>query len=115
LDGSVPMDEMLPLLDGYFGTYGRRDKNPGFAIQEPKGSERTIRYELGQEEEPENKGYLTLARITGTWKPNCKKQKRKGRRYSAKRRPRWTGSSSRGISGRRSSRGQSTCGAYTTK
>ncbi len=68
LDGAVPMDEMLPLLDGTFSGYGRREENPEFVFQTPKGCERTIRYELGPEEEEENKGYLTLARITGTWK-----------------------------------------------
>ncbi len=68
LDGAVPIHEMLPLLDRYFSVYEKRGKNPGFSLQEPRGSERTIYYELGQEEEPENKGYLTTAKITGTWK-----------------------------------------------
>jgi hypothetical protein len=68
LDGAVPMEEMLPLLDTYFSAYSKRENNPEFVFQEPKGSEKTIYYELGPEEEPEDKGYLTLARITGTWK-----------------------------------------------
>ena len=68
LDGAVPMEEMLPLLDSYFSAYERRENNPEFSWQEPKGSERTILYELGQDEEPENKGFLTVARIAGTWK-----------------------------------------------
>ena len=68
LDGSVPMDEMLPMLDRYFSCFIKRQANPAFVYQRPKGCERTIRYELGQDEEPENKGYLTIARITGTWK-----------------------------------------------
>lgn len=68
LDGAVPMEEMLELLDSYFSLYEKRDINPEFAFQDPRGSERTIRYELGHGEDPENKGYLTTARITGTWK-----------------------------------------------
>ena len=68
LDGAVPMEEMLELLDSYFSRYEKREINPEFVYQDPRGSERTIRYELGQDEEEENKGYLTVARITGTWK-----------------------------------------------
>ena len=68
LDGAVPMEEMLPLLDRYFSAYEKRDRNPEFIYQSPRSAERTIRYELGHGEKPENKGYLTTARITGTWK-----------------------------------------------
>ena len=76
LDGAVPMDEMLPLLDCCFSAYERREENPEFVFQLPKGSERTIRYELGPDEDEENKGYLTLARITGTWKDRAENMAR---------------------------------------
>ena len=72
LDGAVPMEEMLVLLDGYFSGFDRRAENPEFVFQEPKACERNIFYELGQEEEAENKGFLTIARITGTWKDRTK-------------------------------------------
>lgn len=68
LDGAVPMEKMLEMLDSYFSRYEKRNSNPEYKFQEPRGTERTIRYELGQGETPENKGYLTTARITGTWK-----------------------------------------------
>ncbi len=68
LDGSIPMEDMLPLLDSYFSAYERRSDNPEFRIQLPKASEKTVFYELGPEEELKDKGYLTMARITGTWK-----------------------------------------------
>ena len=68
LDGNVPMDEMLPLIASYLEGYERREELPAYCLQDPVGSEQTIQYELGQEETPENRGYLTLARITGTWK-----------------------------------------------
>ena len=76
LDGAVPLNEMLSLLDSYFSSFDRRENNPHFDFQEPKGSERTIFYELGQDEEPENKGYLTTARITGTWKDRAENMAR---------------------------------------
>ena len=67
LDGAVPMGEMLPLIASYLNRYDRRKQLPAHRYQTPAGSEKTIRYELGQEEESENRGHLTLARITGTW------------------------------------------------
>ena len=76
LDGNVPMDGMLPLLDGYFSSYQKRDGNPEFSFQKPTGSERTIFYELGKEEEPENRGYLTVGRITGTWRDRAENMAR---------------------------------------
>ena len=68
LDGKVPMEEMLPLIASYLDAFDRREELPACGLQQPVASEQTIQYELGQEETPENRGYLTLARITGTWK-----------------------------------------------
>ena len=68
LDGAAPMEDMLLLIASYLDRYDRREDIPEYSFQEPVGSEQTIRYELGREEEEENHGYLTLGRITGTWK-----------------------------------------------
>ena len=68
LDGRIPMEEMLPLIDSYLKPYKKRTELPEPRMQEPVGSEQTIRYELGREEPLENRGHLTLARLTGTWK-----------------------------------------------
>ena len=76
LDGNVPMDEMLPLIASYLEGYERREELPSYCLQDPVGSEQTIQYELGQEETPENRGYLTLARITGTWKDRAENMAR---------------------------------------
>ncbi len=68
LDGAVPMEEMLSLVASYLDRYERQEPLPVYKVQEPVGSEETIRYELGQDEPEENKSHFTLARITGTWK-----------------------------------------------
>ena len=68
LDGAVPMEEMLQLLNRAFSGFSRREKLPEFTYQKPAGSRKTITYELGPDEEEENKGYFTVARITGTWR-----------------------------------------------
>ena len=47
LDGAVPMEEMLPLLDETFSSYNKRTNHPEFSYQQPKGSERTIFYDRG--------------------------------------------------------------------
>ena len=54
LDGSVPMEQMLALIDSYLDGYTRKNEVPEYRLQQPVGSERTIYYELGQEEKPEN-------------------------------------------------------------
>ena len=76
LDGNVPMEEMLPLIASYLEAYDRREELPACGMQDPVASEQTIQYELGQEESPENRGYLTLARITGTWKDRAENMAR---------------------------------------
>ena len=76
LDGNIPMDEMLPLIASYLDGYERRPELPACRPQTPIGSEETIRYELGQEETPENRGYLTLARITGSWQDRAENMAR---------------------------------------
>ncbi len=68
LDGAVPMEEMLALIASYLERYDRQEEVPAYRYQTPVGSEDTIYYELGQEEQEENRGHLTLARISGTWK-----------------------------------------------
>lgn len=68
LDGSVPMEEMLSLIDSYLSRFERRDTLPGYAWQRPAASTKTIYYELGGEEDTANKTYYTRSRIAGTWK-----------------------------------------------
>ena len=68
LDGALPMEKILPLIASYMDRYDRQVAIPEYTYQTPVGSEDTIRYELGQDEPEENRGHLTLARITGTWK-----------------------------------------------
>ena len=68
LDGAIPTEEMLALLDSYLSRYTPEYNLPRFTYQKPVSSVREMEYELGQEESPENKGHLYLSRILGTWK-----------------------------------------------
>ena len=68
LDGEVPLEEMLALLDSYFAAYEPLKELPAFKMQKPAASEKTVFYELDAEEDPENRGYLTLGRLVGSWR-----------------------------------------------
>ena len=68
LDGSVPVEQLLPLLESYFSRYPRLETLPQFAWQAPVASEETIYYELGPDESPENRSHYTRARICGAWR-----------------------------------------------
>ena len=67
LDGNLPMEEMLTTLDAFLSEYERREDFPGFTFQQPRGSEKTIEYDLSPEEDIRDKSHLTMARITGMW------------------------------------------------
>lgn len=67
LDGAVPLDEMLALIDASLAAYEPEEDLPRFAFQAPVGSDRELPFELGQEEDPANKGHLYLSRIIGSW------------------------------------------------
>ena len=67
LDGAVPMEEMLALIASYLDICERAEDLPRFRLQAPVSSVREKEYELGQEEEAENRGHLYLARILGSW------------------------------------------------
>ena len=72
LDGAVPMEEMLRLIASYLDKYEREENLPRFVFQQPRGSERVMEYELGQEEDPANRGHLYLSRILGSWQDKAR-------------------------------------------
>ena len=67
LDGRVPIDEMLAVLDEYLSAFEKRDDLPVFACQVPRSSETSMVYELSAEEDIRDKGHLTVARVVGMW------------------------------------------------
>ncbi len=68
LDGEIDPDVMLKAIDQSFTGYKRRKSKPEFKIQIPRPAEKTIRYEIGPDEEIKDHSHLTMARITGTWR-----------------------------------------------
>lgn len=68
LDGDIPLDRTLEMIDGYLSRYERLDEKHDIADQTPKAAEATISYELGAEEPDENRAILMLGKIVGSWK-----------------------------------------------
>ena len=72
LDGEVPMDQMLPLIASYLDSYDRLTDLPPVPFQTPVGSDQSLEFELGQDEETANRGQVYLSRIVGTWRDKTK-------------------------------------------
>lgn len=67
LDGDVPMEEMLTLIDSYLSRYERSGEKIILGMQQPEAAEQDIFYELGQDEDPANKGRMVIGKIIGSW------------------------------------------------
>ena len=67
LDGDVPLDRVLTLIDSYLGRYERSDEKHEIVFQKPFSCEKTQYYEVSAEDGTENKAMLTLGKIIGSW------------------------------------------------
>ncbi len=72
LDGAVPLDAALALIDSYLSRFERLEGLPAIGMQVPKATHDHIVYEIGPEEETENRGQLVLGKILGTWRETVK-------------------------------------------
>ncbi len=70
LDGAVPLDEVLKMMDEeYLCRFGAPKAAPEIALQAPVAAASvTVPYEIGAEEDEANKAYLTLGKIVGDWR-----------------------------------------------
>jgi len=67
LDGSVPLEKTLELIDSYCQRYERSVDLPVLNYQKPISGEKTIYYALSEEEDIKDKAQLTMAKIIGRW------------------------------------------------
>ena len=67
LDGAVPLDRVLTMIDEYLSRFERSDEKHVIAMQQPRSCEKTQYYEVSAEEGTDNKAMLTLGKIIGTW------------------------------------------------
>ena len=67
LDGNVPLEKTLGVIDSYLDNYEKSDKLPVDIMQPLVSSEETNYYEIAQGQSAENKGRLTIGKIYGDW------------------------------------------------
>lgn len=64
LDGSVPIDRVLTLLDTYLSSYERSDRRHDIPIQQPPASVSDVRYyAIGPEEDAEERVQMSFGKI----------------------------------------------------
>ncbi len=67
LDGAVPLDRVLTMIDGYLSRFERSEEKHVIAQQVPTACEKTQYYEVSAEDGTDNKAMLTLGKIIGSW------------------------------------------------
>ena len=67
LDGAVPLDRVLEMIDGYLSRFERSDEKHVIAMQTPRAVEKTQYYEVSEADGTDNKAMLSLGKIIGTW------------------------------------------------
>lgn len=64
LDGDIPLDETLGMIDSYIGGLDRLEDLPQIAVQEPVVTRRSMPFDAGDEND---KGVVACGRIIGSW------------------------------------------------
>lgn len=67
LDGAVPLDRVLALIDSYLSRFERSEEKHVIAMQTPAAREHTQYYEVSEADGTDNKAMLTLGKLVGTW------------------------------------------------
>ena len=67
LDGAVPLDRVLTMIDEYLSRFERSDEKHVIAHQVPAACEKTQYYEVSAADGTDNKAMLTLGKIIGSW------------------------------------------------
>lgn len=67
LDGSVPVEETLALIDSYLSQYEKSTDLPVLEPQKPVASETTNYYEIDADQSPDKRALLSLGKLAGSW------------------------------------------------
>ena len=68
LDGRVDIFAMLAKLDSFLSAYGRREIDASIPLQGPVTAEKTMQYEIGEEDSAADKTILMDGWVYGTWR-----------------------------------------------
>ncbi|MCH5317461.1 MAG: insulinase family protein [Eubacterium sp.] len=72
LDGDVPLEDILGMINAYLEKYEKEDISFEVAVQTPVANEGTAYYEISPDEDGSRKAALALGRIVGTWEERTK-------------------------------------------
>ena len=67
LDGDVPLEKTLEMINSYLEKYEKSDKKFEIPLQKPTAAEGVRYYEISESENDSNKDILALGKIIGTW------------------------------------------------
>ena len=68
LDGAVPLEKTLALIDSYLAQWEPSDQRHEIAVQQPvDAASATAYYEIGKDEDTAQKTQIALAKICGDW------------------------------------------------
>lgn len=72
LDGDIPLEETLELIDSYLGKREKSDLKFEVEIENPAPKSGTWYYEIGENDDPDKKAALVFGKIACTWKEKDK-------------------------------------------
>ena len=72
LDGAVPIEKTLAMIDEYLREYEKSLSLPTFSYTVPQSVSETVYYDLSKEEELKNKGHLLWGKIVGDYKDHTR-------------------------------------------
>lgn len=72
LDGAVPLDETLAMIEEYLTRFEKSEDLPQITMQTPVSASDTQYYELDKEEPDTDKTYLSVGKILCTWEDRVK-------------------------------------------
>jgi len=72
LDGDIPLEETLALIDSYLSRYEKSEPVGEIPMQKPVCGEKTAYYEVADEEGIEKKAILSMGKILCTWEDRVK-------------------------------------------
>lgn len=72
LDGNIPLERTLKLIDEYLSRFDKLDDLPVMKLQTPVSADATMEFEIAEEEDPAGKERLELGKIIGGWQDRVK-------------------------------------------
>lgn len=68
LDGDIPLQQTLHMIDSYLSSYERKEVHFDIPLQQGAYREATRYYEVGKEESDAPRAMLAMGKVIGTWK-----------------------------------------------